>query len=50
MMKVFIYPECGWIGTVSRRKEVELPPMQRRADAAIPFDLCRVFTDERRAA
>ena len=24
--------------------------MQWRADAAIPFDLCRVFTDERRAA
>lgn len=45
MMKVFICPECGWIRTVSRRKE-----MQWRADAAIPFDLCRVFTDERRAA
>lgn len=23
MMKVFICPECGWIRTVSRRKEVE---------------------------
>ena len=42
MMKVYICPNCGWLRTVSRRKEVECFKCGHRTDDTSETDICQI--------